>query len=78
MKTSEVNSNLIGKRVKGVFTAMDVTGTITEIVEDKYSIGVAIKLDKPVNWGGEYYTSYQSTARKIDDWGNLKYTVVLD
>lgn len=51
------------------------------IVEDKYTIGVRIKLDVPmVVWSGDYSTEswveeeYESIARKSDDWGNLHYT----
>lgn len=77
MKTTEVNSSLIGKRVKGIFTALEVTGSITAIYEDEYSKGVEIKLDKPVVWGDYTYYKYTSTARKYDDWGNLKYTELI-
>lgn len=51
------------------------------IVEDKYTIGVRIKLDVPmVVWSGDYSTEswveeeYESIARKFDGWGNLQYT----
>ena len=53
---------------------MEVTGTIIGLVDDKYSAGVEIELDSSVNWGGDLYTKYQSTARKHDQFGNLKYT----
>ena len=78
MRTTEVNESLIGKRVAGVFTAMDVTGTITAIVDDGFSKGVRIKLDNGVNWGGEIYHEYESTARVEDEWGNLKYTRIIN
>ena len=78
MKTSEVNESLIGKKVSGIFTAMEVTGTITAIVENKYTKGVRIKLDKPVRWGSEAFTQYESTARVEDEWGNLKYTRIIN
>ena len=77
MKTSEVNESLIGKKVSGIFTAMEVTGTITAIVENKYTKGVRIKLDNGVNWGGEIYTEYESASRICDEFGNLKYTKVI-
>jgi len=85
MKTKEVNENLIGKRVAGVFTAMEVTGTIIGIVREKSltrdeicSVGVEIKLDEPVRWGDYIYTKYCSTARVSDDWGNLSLTKVIN
>lgn len=78
MKTVEVNNNLVGKRVKGIFTSLEVTGVITGIYEDKYSKGVEIKLDRPVVWGDCSYESYTSTARKHDDWGNLQHTALLE
>ena len=77
MTTSDINNSLIGKRVKGIFTAMEVTGTIIGLVDDKYSAGVEIELDRPVNWGGDLYNKYQSTARKYDQFGNLKYTELI-
>ena len=77
MKTSEINNELVGKRVKGVFTGMEVTGIIANIVDNKYSLGVEIVLDTPVNWGGDLYKKYQSTARRCDEFGNLKYTELI-
>lgn len=78
MKTVEVNSNLVGKRVKGIFTSLEVTGEITGIFEDNYSKGVEIKLDQPVVWGNYTYENYTSTARKHDDWGNLQHTALIE
>lgn len=86
MKTSEINPSIIGRRVKGIHSGFNVTGTITEIVEDEYSIGVKIKLDDPVfNVTGygvlrtEWYdTEYESTARKFDGWGNLQHVEFID
>ena len=85
MKTSEVNESLIGKRVIGICTAMQVTGTIIGIVRrssltsnEICSVGVKIKLDEPVRWGEDLYTEYESTARVSDDWGNLQHTKVIE
>lgn len=78
MKTQEVNSSLIGRRVKGIFTAMEVMGTIIGIFENPYSKGVTIALDSLVQWGDDFYTKYDSTARIFDDWGNLSYTQLID
>ena len=91
MKTAEVNQSLVGRRVKGIFTGLQVTGTIVGIVEDLSmpwkpqsdenkvcAKGVRIKLDKPVNWGDYDYDEYESTARICDDWGNLSHTELID
>lgn len=81
MKTIEVNEALVGRRVSGICQGSKVTGTVVAIVEDKYTIGVRIKLDVPmVVWSGDYSTEswveeeYMSTARKSDGWGNLHHT----
>lgn len=70
MKTSEVNEALVGRKVSGICQGSKFTGTVVAIVENKYTIGVRIKLDVPmVVWSGDY-----STARKSDGWGNLQHT----
>lgn len=81
MKTIEVNEALVGRRVSGICQGSKVTGTVVAIVEDKYTIGVRIKLDVPmVVWSGDYSTEswveeeYESIARKSDGWGNLHHT----
>lgn len=81
MKTIEVNEALVGRRVSGICQGSKVTGTVVAIVEDKYTIGIRIKLDVPmVVWSGDYSTEswveeeYESIARKSDDWGNLHHT----
>lgn len=78
MKIEEVSPSIIGRRVKGIFTAMAVTGTITEVSEDEYTVSVHIKLDKPVQWGDDKYTSYWSSSRKCDGWGNLQHTELIE
>ena len=78
MKVSEVSQSIIGRRVKAIFTAMPVTGTITDVSEDKYSVSVKIALDRPVQWGDDEYTEYWSSARKSDGWGNLSHTEFID
>ena len=86
MKTSQVNQTFVGKRVKGIFTGLEVTGTIIGIVEDHdpfsqgkplCSKGVRIRLDEPVQWGEDLYKEYESTSRVHDDWGNLEYTELI-
>ena len=81
MKTIGGNEALVGRRVLGICQGSKVTGTIVAIVEDKYTIGVRIKLDVPmVVWSGDYSTEswveeeYESIARKSDGWGNLHHT----
>ena len=85
MKTRDLNKSLIGKRVKGVFLAMPVTGTIIDLVEcvdfvskEICAKGVKIRLDRPVVDGTGTYTEYESTARVFDDWGNLEYTELIE
>ena len=78
MKVSEVNQSIIGRRVKGVFTATQVTGVIDKISESEYSVEVHVLLDKPVQWGDDLYTHYWSSARKCDGWGNLQHTELLE
>lgn len=84
MRTRDVDESLIGLRVKGVFTGLKVTGVIYDIVEYRNeqgrvcSKGVMIELDSPVNWGGDWYEAYESTARVEDDWGNLQHTELID
>ena len=56
---------------------MEVTGTIIGLVEDKHSAGVEIELARPVVWGNYTYNKYQSTSRKHDQFGNLKYTELI-
>lgn len=77
MKVSEVSQSIVGRRVKGVFTAAPVTGVIDKIQETEYTIEVHIVLDKPIQWGDDQYTSYWSTARKEDGFGNLEHTELL-
>lgn len=77
MKTTDINESLIGKKVKGIFTGLEITGEIVGIVEDEYSKGVRIFMDEEVNWGGSWYRYYESTARKFDDWGNLNHTELI-
>lgn len=85
MKTSEVNESLIGRRVKTYYNGTRY-GVIVGIVEDKYCKGVRIKLDKPVFWASGYGVQhtewweheYDSTARKFDDFGNLRYVELVN
>ena len=57
MKVSEVNQSIIGRKVKGIFTALAVTGVIDEVKETEYTVEVHIQLDKPVQWGNDEFTS---------------------
>jgi hypothetical protein len=78
MEISNINNSMIGKKVNGIFTGMNVTGTIVSIVDEQYSVGVRIKLDKPVQWGDDLYTEYESTGRRCDGWGNIQYTEIIN
>ncbi len=78
MKTTEINNTLIGRRVRGIFTGLKVEGSIIGLVNEEYSVGITIKLDRPVQWGDSIYKTYTSTARKSDGWGNLEHTELID
>ena len=71
MKSNEVNSSLIGRRVKGICFGGMVTGTVTGIAVDEYSATVYFRLDTPVNWGGDEYRNGSNWARKADEFGSL-------
>ena len=84
MKTTEVNSSVIGKKVRGIFTGLVVTGTIIDTVEvrnphnnELCAVGVRIKLDNGVAWGDCTYHEYESTARIHDEFGNLAHTTII-
>lgn len=74
MKVSQVTESAIGKRVKGIFTGLEVTGIIEDIEHTEYNAAVKIKLDNPVQWGDDLYESYWSSGRKSDEFGNLHHT----
>ena len=78
MKIEQVNQSIIGRRVKGIFTGAQVTGTIDKVTETEYTVEVHIVLDSPVWWGDFEHTSYWSSARKFDGWGNLHHTEFID
>lgn len=77
MKTTEITKDLIGKRVTGVLTALEVTGTIIDIIDNVHSAGVEIELCKPVQWGRDTFYTYYSISRKEDEFGNLKHTKLI-
>lgn len=69
MKTTEIDNSIIGKRVKGVFTGMEVTGIITDIV-DYYS-----RTWDAINGGfsGDEYLCSKGVRIKLDEgimWGD--------
>ncbi len=89
MKVTELNSELIGKRVTCIHNGESRNGTIISLVEetDPYSKkvcskGVRIRLDNPVFFASGYGVQhtewweheFDSTARVFDGWGNLQYT----
>lgn len=77
MKISEINQNLIGKKVKCTVTGLEVDGVIVGLYEDEHSMGVTIE-HEPVQWGEYTYTKLTSTARKGDEFGNLQYVKLID
>ncbi|MCH1614041.1 MAG: hypothetical protein L7S72_12185 [Flavobacteriales bacterium] len=82
MKTKEVNTNLIGKKVEIIVTerlrnvkkSLMIEGIVTGIFEDKYTKGIEVK-HKPVIWGlvdSDVFTKSTLMARKFDESGNLQ------
>ena len=71
MKSNEVNSSLIGRRVKAMSLGEMVTGTITKIDNVGSSVCVFFKFDTPQNWGGQIYREGSAWARKADEFGSL-------
>ena len=47
MLVSEVNKELVGKKVSFNFTGLRSTGIVTEIYEDGYSKGIVVILYEP-------------------------------
>lgn len=85
MKLEDVNQSIIGHRVSCIENGYRVTGTITAIREDEYTVYVKIQFDKPLTcWSGDFATEswveteYESWARKCDGWGNLQHTTIID
>lgn len=86
MNVREVNPGIVGRRVSCIENGARVTGVITGISEDKYTVNVHIKFDKPLEcWdmdapsnGSWFKEEYKSWARKCDGWGNLQHTYFID
>ena len=89
MKLSELNEQIIGKRVTCINGGESRNGTIIGLVEntDPYTKkvcckGVRIRLDKPVFFASGYGVQhtewweweFDSTARVFDGFGNLELT----
>lgn len=77
MLVSEVNKELVGKKVSFNFTGLRSTGIVTEIYEDEYLKGIVVKFDSPINWGGDFYEKSTFTARKFDNFGSLSHTFII-
>lgn len=71
MKISEINQDLIGKKVSVITTGLRVNGIIYAIYEDQECKGIRVK-HEPVKWGNDTYTDLLSTATR-DGFGNLQY-----
>jgi hypothetical protein len=85
MKIEEVNQSIIGHRVSCIENGYRVTGTIKGIREDEYCVYVKIEFDRPLTcWSGDFNTEswveteYESWGRKLDGFGNLQYTTIID
>lgn len=82
MKATEVNKDLIGKKVTCINTGEEVQGVIVDIYEDEEFIGVRIN-HEPVQWGEDIYTTLLSKSRKPSRFfpegadGNLKHTKLI-
>ena len=77
MTTKEINSSLIGKRVKVMFTGLMAEGVITGIEDNQYSKGIVVALDSPIQWGDYLYDVVHSSARKIDEFGCLHHAELI-
>lgn len=77
MKTTEVNKDLIGSHCECIFTGMMVTGTIENIMEDKYTVSVKVRFDHPHQWGDDLYRDTWAWARKSDEYGTLQHLNLL-
>jgi len=76
MKTSEVNTSLIGKKVEIIVTGLMVKGIVTGIYENKSTKGIKVN-HEPVNWGGAIITQSKSLARIRDEFGSLEYAKII-
>lgn len=81
MKASEINKNLIGKKVSCINVGERVNGIITDIYEDAEYIGVRIK-HNPIQWGADTFTTLLSLSCKGTQLmkatkGNLKNTQLI-
>lgn len=78
LTTSDITPDLVGNRCKTMWAGIIVTGRITDVFEDEYTAGVNIDFDKPQQWGDDIYTHSDASARKTDEFGNLRYLVILN
>ena len=77
MKTTEVNSSIIGRKCVGITFGELVEGVITNIEENEHNVTVYFD-HKPVNWGGYIYTNSSNWARKRDQFGSLHHMTLID
>jgi len=78
MKTNEVNSEIIGKRCKCIFTGLMVTGTIEDIRITEYTAEVKVRFDESHRWGDELYETVWAHARLHDEFGSLHHLEIID
>lgn len=76
MKLKDVNTGLIGKKVEISVTGLIVKGIIKGIFENEYSKGIEVS-HEPIQWGNQILTNTISTARKFDEFGNLRYAKLI-
>lgn len=78
MKAKDVNTELIGKRCKCVFTGLMVTGVIEDIKISEHTAEVKVRYDEPHQWGDLLYESGWAFARLHDDFGSLRHLEIID
>jgi len=76
MKITDLNNNLINKKVSIVVTATRVNGTILQIENDEHTKGIVVE-HEPVNWGKHTFTTTRIWGRKSDGWGSIIHAKLL-
>lgn len=78
MKTTEVNTGIIGKRCKCIFHGLMVTGVIEKTNITAHVAEVKVRFDEPHQWGDYHYTQDWVHARPMDEFGTLQYLEIID
>lgn len=78
METTGRISHIVYYTNKGKYYDLKPRPIDMVIGEYVMSAGVEIVLDKPVVWGDQTYYEFESISRTGDEFGNLKYTELID